>query len=119
ALAADDRALQLRPDDPESLMGRGVALGDMGRYQEALQTYERALQLRPDNPGTLYNRACLYSLWSKPDEALEDLRRAIGADPEYRDKARTDSDFDNIRDDPRFRELVGEDEPPAEGGANS
>ena len=120
ALAAYDRALQLRPDhpDPDTLTNRGIALGNLRRSEEALAAYDRALQLRPDHPATLYNRACLFSLWNKPPEAVEDLRRAIAGDPKYRGMARTDSDFDNIRSDPRFQELVGEEERPPEEGAS-
>jgi len=51
--------------------------------------------------------ACLFSLWEKADEALDYLEKAIVGDEEYREKARTDEDFDNIREDARFKKLVG------------
>lgn len=40
------------------------------------------------------------------DKALESLERAIALDAEWRDKAKTDRDFDGIREDERFRQLV-------------
>jgi hypothetical protein len=46
----------------------------------------------------------------KRNEALDDLRRAIELDPKCRDKAKTDEDFANLREDPEFRKLVGLDE---------
>lgn len=119
ALTDFNRSLALRPDDSETFVARAVVLQNLGRHEEALADYNRALELRPDHPNTLYNRACLYSRWEKSAEALEDLRRAIAGDPSKRDLARTDPDFDNIRRDPRFRELVGEDAPPSEDSADS
>jgi tetratricopeptide (TPR) repeat protein len=95
-------------------MNRGITLGNLDRYEDALADYQRALELRPDDADVFFNRSCLYSRWNKPAEALEDLSRAIDGDEKYRDMARTDSDFDNIRADPRFTELVEEEELPEE-----
>ena len=91
----------------------------LNRFDEALAVYNSLLEAEPEKPEFLYPRGCLFSVWNKPDEAIEDLRRAIALDPEKRDAARTDPDFENIRDDPRFRELVGEEEPPPEESADS
>ena len=41
------------------------------------------------------------------DEALEHLKGALEAHPAYAESAREDPDFESIRDDPRFAELVG------------
>lgn len=40
------------------------------------------------------------------DDAISNLEKAIGLDEKYRQIATTDSDFDNIRDDPRFKKLI-------------
>lgn len=100
-----NRALELQPDDPDILVERGVALHQLGRRQDALADYNRALELRPTHPGALYNRACLLSLRGEADQALEDLQRAITGDSRCREMARAESDFDNIRSDPRFEAL--------------
>ena len=106
ALADYNRSLQLRPDDATALNNRGITYGEMGKYGEALADYDRNLALRPDYPSTLYNLACLFSLWEKKDDALAYLEKAIASDEKYREMARTDSDLDNVRDDPRFKKLV-------------
>ncbi len=112
--ALDDynRALQLRPDDPRTLNNLGARLLRLGRYDQALTDFNRGLQFRSDDSRLLYNRACLYSLQNNADDALHDLSRAIAGDLNLRATARTDKDFDNIRSDPRFQELVGGDQPP-------
>ena len=114
ALQAYDEALARRPDDPDTHSNRGIALGLLGRYDDAQKAHGQAIALGLHGPYTFYNRSSTYSVWGKPDEAVDDLRRAIEGDAKYRQMAREDSDFDNIRDDPRFQELVGEPEPPDE-----
>jgi quercetin dioxygenase-like cupin family protein len=55
-----------------------------------------------------FNRACFESLAGDADAAVESLRRAAELNRErVRELAAKDEDFDAIRDDPRFRELVG------------
>jgi hypothetical protein len=50
----------------------------------------------------LYNLACFKALAGRPDEALTHLAEAIEADPGTKEWAQVDSDFDAVRDDPRF-----------------
>ena len=57
--------------------------------------------------GPLYNLACCEALVGRKDDAVEHLRQAIGASERLRDHAKGDTDFDSIRDEPGFRELVG------------
>jgi len=106
ALADFNRALELRPDAPGTLINRGNAYTELARYDEAFADLNRSLELRPDDAGTLYDLACIFSLKGKADDALTYLERAINKDKKYREKAKTDKDFDNIRDDPRFKKLT-------------
>jgi len=55
----------------------------------------------------LYNLACCESLTGRRDAALDHLRRAIELSGVAREYARGDSDFDALRGDPAFDELVG------------
>ena len=50
ALVSYDRALELHPDDPDALCGRGSALYNSGRPQEALLAFDRAIAVRPSLP---------------------------------------------------------------------
>jgi len=106
ALADFNRSLELRPDNPDALCNRGYAYTLLGRYDEALSDLNHSLKLKPSDPGTLYNLACLFSLWGKPDDALAYLEKAVGKDKKYRKMAKTDKDFNNIKDDPRFKKLI-------------
>ena len=55
----------------------------------------------------LYNAACCESLAGREADALEHLRRAIELWEGCRSLARDDADFDAIREQPAFKELVG------------
>jgi hypothetical protein len=61
----------------------------------------------PQYPLLFYNLACSESLTGQRDEAIEHLGRAIAMSSEFLEFARDDADFDPIRDDPRFAELIG------------
>ena len=82
ALAAYDRALALRPDDPTAHMNRGVALEDLGRHEEALAAHDRALALRPDYPNAHMNRGAALGELGRYEEALAASDRALALEPE-------------------------------------
>ncbi|GAI70330.1 unnamed protein product, partial [marine sediment metagenome] len=104
-----NRSLELRPDDPGTLHNRGIVYGKIERYDDALTDFNRSVEIKPDNAGPLYDLACLFSLWRKTDDALEYLEKAIKGDEKYREMAKTDKDFDNIREDRRFKKLTESD----------
>lgn len=106
ALIDYNRSLKLSPNETVTLDNRGIAYIRLKRYEKALADFNRSLELRPDDPGTLYNLACLFSIWEKPDDALDYLEKAIKGDEIHREEAKTDKDFHNIRDDPRFKKLI-------------
>ena len=106
ALANYNRALQLRGDYPEAINNRGVTYLKLKRYNEALVDFNRTIQLKPNCPSAVYNIACFFSLTGKPDDAISHLEKAIALDKVSRQKAIADTDFDNIRDEPRFKKLI-------------
>jgi len=107
ALASWDKALEFNPDDEAAWYNRGVALAKLGRIEEALASYDKAIELKPNKDAAWYNKACCYALQNNCDLAIENLQQAIHLNPDkYREMAKTDSDFDNIRLDPRFQALI-------------
>lgn len=61
-------------------------------------------------PDAWYHIATLESLSGHKEAAIENLARAAKEDPEFdRPYAKTDADFESIRNDPRFKEIVGDD----------
>jgi tetratricopeptide (TPR) repeat protein len=78
-----------------------------GRYAEAADRGRGLIELHPEHPELLYNLACCESLAGRPADAVEHLRVAIGEAERFRSSAARDSDFDPIRADPAFTELIG------------
>ena len=54
----------------------------------------------------LYNVACLFSQAGEVDEAIDTLGQAVSAGLRYKDWIEHDSDFDPLRENPRFKELL-------------
>jgi tetratricopeptide (TPR) repeat protein len=81
-------------------------LYEAGEYAEAA---DRGLELAEANPqyaGLFYNVACCESLAGRTTEAIDHLRRAIEMSERFRAYGADDSDFDPIRDEPAFKELI-------------
>jgi tetratricopeptide (TPR) repeat protein len=82
-------------------------LYDAGEYAEAADRARELAEAHPEYPGLLYNLACCESLAGRTADAIEHLRLAIDRTERFRSLAAGDSDFDPIRDEPAFKELVG------------
>jgi tetratricopeptide (TPR) repeat protein len=82
-------------------------LYEAGDYAAAADRGRELLEAHPEYAGLFYNVACCESLAGRTADALEHLRRAIDMSERSRSYAKGDSDFDPIRDEPRFKELVG------------
>jgi mannose-6-phosphate isomerase-like protein (cupin superfamily) len=78
-----------------------------GEYAEAADRGREAIEAEPQYAGPFYNLACCESLAGRPADAIEHLRHSIELSEAFRDHAKGDPDFDAIRDEPAFRELVG------------
>jgi tetratricopeptide (TPR) repeat protein len=78
-------------------------------YAEAADRGRELAQAYPQYPTLWFNVACCESLAGRKDDAVAHLRQAIDLSERFRAYAQSDSDFDPIRDDPAFKELVGQD----------
>jgi tetratricopeptide (TPR) repeat protein len=80
-------------------------LFEAGRYDEVVEGGRELVATNPA-PSLLYNLACAESLTGRKEDALEHLRLAIEKYDAFRSYAAEDSDFDAIREEPAFEELV-------------
>ena len=78
-----------------------------GKYDEAADRGRKLADAHPEYPELFYNVACCESLAGRTADAIGHLRTAIAASDVCRSLAEKDSDFDPIRGDPAFQELVG------------
>lgn len=79
-----------------------------GDLDGARRLMDELVARAPDAWQAHYNRACFESLAGNTDEAVESLRRSLDLNhDDVRRRAREDPDFESLRDDPRYAELVG------------
>ena len=82
-------------------------LYEAGRYAEIADRGAELIAAHPEYPDLIYNLACCESLAGRKADAIEHLKLAIDGSPRFRSMAADDSDFDQVRDDPAFKELMG------------
>ena len=79
---------------------------EAGDYEAVIERASATLEAG-GYPMPLYNLACCEALAGRKDDAIGHLRVAFERRPSLRDLAKEDSDLDSLRDEQRFRELVG------------
>ena len=72
----------------------------------AIDSYKKAIAIKPNNARAHYNLARAYSLKGEKTLSIESLQKAISLDWIVIEAAKTESDFDNIRESPEFQQLV-------------
>jgi hypothetical protein len=77
-----------------------------GDYDRAIELLKPIAQQHPEYPTLLYNLACLESLTGRTPDAIDHLRQSVERSDRSRRLARGDSDFDPIREEPAFKQLI-------------
>lgn len=101
-----EKHLSLQPEDRRALSLGGVWMYTFSNKARGLELMEKALELYPDESGTLFNGACLYSRAGQTERALDLLEKAINKGFGYKEWIDNDPDYDNLRNLPRFKELM-------------
>ena len=94
------------PKSPEEHYQRGVAMMNLGRWDEARESLDKARKLAPKADHVHYALAALDCLTGEADSAMANLKVAIELRPSNRYHARNDEDFAFLQEDPRFTELL-------------
>jgi hypothetical protein len=98
-----------KPYEPSGweLWARLNPLYEAGKYDEIADRGAELIAAHPEYADLAYNLACCESLAGRPADAIEHLKLAIDRAPRFRSLAANDSDFDQVRDEPAFKELMG------------
>jgi tetratricopeptide (TPR) repeat protein len=104
--ATESKRAPFKPKTFEEMVQYGVFLHNRGEYEEALKHLRQAAELHPKNEHAQYCLAATAARAGDTPTALKALRSAIAAGPANRAQARSDPDFDPIRDDEGFVEIV-------------
>ena len=68
--------------NPAGLLGRALALKELGRLDEALEDVSTAIELKPDFAAVYANRGIILDHLGHYEEAILDYRKAVQLDPE-------------------------------------
>jgi tetratricopeptide (TPR) repeat protein len=82
-------------------------LYEKGEYAEVADRLRGLVEAHPQYAELFYNLSCCESLAGRTTDAVDHLRRAIDMSERFRAYAKDDSDFDPIRGEPAFKELIG------------
>ena len=97
---------ELNPRTADEHYQRGVAMMNIGRWDDARESLIKARKAAPKADHIHYALAALDCLTGEADSAMTNLKVAIQLKPENRYHARNDEDFAFLQEDPRFTELL-------------
>jgi tetratricopeptide (TPR) repeat protein len=94
------------PKKPEDFFYFGVLRANEANYEEAVKLFDKALQANPKDEKVHYVLASTLALKGDRREALTHLKDAIELNATNRIYARNDPDFELLRDDEGFQNLI-------------
>ena len=81
-IAANDRAIRLKPDYVAAYLNRGVAKAALGQHNDAISDYDEAIRLNPDYVAAYVNRGNEKTVLGQHNDAIADYDRAIHLEPD-------------------------------------
>ncbi len=107
AAAWHKRMLDRYPDSGRAWFNYGYTSLQARDYESGIAAFQRTLAMKYRPATSAYNIACAYALQDNRDAAFQWLERAKTSGFDLREKVMHDEDLDSLRDDPRWRGLVG------------
>lgn len=80
-----NKAFKFEPNDLNGLICKGLELGVLGKYEEAIECYEKVLGKNPDYKEALVNKGEALCILRNLEEAIECYSNAIEIDSKYID----------------------------------
>jgi tetratricopeptide (TPR) repeat protein len=77
------KATEDKPNNNIDWNAQGIALSDLGRYEEAIDAYNKAIEIKPDYHEVWYNRGIVLSALGRKEEAIGSYEKAIEISPNF------------------------------------
>ncbi len=110
-VVCDRQSTSSVPDSPrafEEVVARGVFLHNQGEHQKAVELLAKAVEMEPKSDHAHYCLAAAYACEGDTHGASLHLKRAINANSYNLFLAKSDNDFDSLREDPSLAEILAE-----------
>lgn len=106
AMSDIDKSLSINPDYGYGRFNKALTYELYSKFDEALEWYDKALEIE-DYVWTYYGIASIYGRRGDVYNAVEHLKKAIEINSAVKEEAKTESDFDPIRDSKDFKDIIG------------
>lgn len=100
-----DKALELNSKFGYARFNKALNYELYGEYDKALTWYDKALEVE-DYVWSYYGKASIYGRKGDLENTIKYLKIAISMDSAVKNEAKTESDFDNVRDFKEFQDLI-------------
>lgn len=100
-----DKALELNSKFGYARFNKALNYELYGKYDKALTWYDKALEVE-DYVWSYYGKASIYGRKGDVENTIKYLKIAILMDSAVKNEAKTESDFDNVRDFKEFQDLI-------------
>jgi len=104
-MATIDKALSIKGDYGYARFNKALAYELYGHYDEALQWYDKALEVE-NYVWSHYGKASIYGRKGDVANTVKYLKVAIEMDPNVKEEAKKEADFNNVRNSEEFQNLV-------------
>lgn len=107
-----NKAIQIDENLSFAYNNLGRAMLELSKLKESMIKDQEEIKIHfmkayeLENETGLYNLACLYSLLDEKEEAFKWFEKTMQIPIYTRESIESDSDFDNLRQDPRFEALL-------------
>lgn len=105
-IQAFERTILINPSSLDARNNLANVYMKQNNVDKAIEEFEAILTMNPNYATAYYNLACAYSLKKETSYSLEYLDRAISLDVTLKEVAKNDSDFNNIKNNRKFKELI-------------
>lgn len=100
-----DKALEISPNYGYARFNKALAYELYGKCEEALKWYDKDLEVE-NYIWSYYGKASIYGRKGDVENTVKYLKIAIEMDKVVKEEARTERDFDNVRQSKEFQELI-------------
>jgi tetratricopeptide (TPR) repeat protein len=104
-MANIDKSLQLKPDYGYALFNKGLAYELYGHYDDAIKWYNKDLEVE-EYVWSYYGISSIYGRRGDVANTVKYLKLALDIDPVVKDVAKTEKDFNNVRNSKEFQALI-------------
>ena len=100
-----DESLKLKPDYGYARFNKALANELFGHYDEAIKWYKKDLEVE-NFEWSYYGIASIYGRKGDVNNTIKYLKLAIDINPNIKNTAKGEEDFDNVRQSTEFKKLV-------------